>query len=122
MSSTPTYPLCINQYATFTLSLIWTTSPCGCATVGASFGPVDLTGYTASMQIRPFPAGPILFDASTDIVLGGTAGTITVTIPAASTATFTWFTGVYDLILTSATGVVTRFLEGSVTVSAGVTP
>lgn len=83
---------------------------------------MDLTGYTASMQIRPFPAGPILFDASTDIVLGGTAGTITVTIPAASTATFTWFTGVYDLILTSATGVVTRFLEGSVTVSAGVTP
>jgi hypothetical protein len=123
MSQTGTYNLYINQYATFSLVFVWTVSTCGCQTVGASPGPVDLTGYTANLQIRAFPLSTtILFDASTDIVLGGTAGTITLTIPAASTATFTWWLGVYDLILTSASGVVTRLLQGSVTVIPGVTP
>jgi hypothetical protein len=91
--------------------------------VGASSGPVDLTGYTANLQIRAFPlSATILFDASGDIVLGGTAGTITLTISATDTANFTWWQGVYDLLMTNSAGVSTRLLQGSVTVKPGVTP
>jgi hypothetical protein len=121
--STGTYNLCINQYATYTRIFVWLTSICGCGTVGAAPGPVDLTGYTASLQIRAFQLAPdILYDASSDIVLGGTSGSIALTIPASATADFTWWTGVYDLILTDSSGNVTRLLQGTVTVSAGVTP
>jgi hypothetical protein len=84
--------------------------------------PVNLTGFTAAMQIRAFPlATSILYDASMDLVLGGTSGTITLTIDANDTENFTWWTGVYDLLLTSPTGYVTRLLMGSVTVSPAVT-
>jgi hypothetical protein len=123
MSQTGTYSLCINQYATFEKVFIWTAGMCGCGTAGASSGPVDLTGYTAALQIRPFELSTtILFDASSDIVLGGTAGTISLSIPATDTATFTWWVGVYDLLMTDSSGIATRLLQGSVTVTPGVTP
>lgn len=119
---TGTYNLCINQGATYTRIFVWIAGQCGCGTVGASSGPVDLTGYTAALQIRAYPlAATILYDASANITLGGTAGTITLVIPAANTETFTWWQGVYDLLLTSAAGVVTRLLMGSVSVSPAVT-
>jgi hypothetical protein len=118
-----TYNLCINQYATYTKIFTWLAGLCGCLTVGSEPSPVDLTGYTANLQIRPYPLSTvILYDASTHIVLGGTAGTITLTIPATDTAGFTWSKGVYDLILTDSSGNVTRLLEGTVKVSPGVTP
>lgn len=118
-----TYNLFIEQYATFIRIFIWKTTTCGCSTVGASPGPVDLTGYTANLQIRPFAGSTtILYDASPDITLGGVTGAIFLEIPAVDTATFTWFNGFYDLILTNSGGVVTRLLQGSVTISAGVTP
>lgn len=116
------YNLCINQYATYTLPIIWSAGLCGCGTVGAGPSPVDLTGYTVAMQFRAFQGGEILYDASSDIVLGGTTGEITLTIPAIVTATFTWWKGVYDLLLTDSSGNATRLLQGSVTVSPGVTP
>ena len=122
-----TYNLIINQYATYSLTIIWLAGMCGCGApptpppVGASPSPVDLTGYTATLQIRPYPlATTILYDASPDIVLGGTAGTIAVTIPDTVTAGFTWWQGVYDLLLTNSAGVATRLLQGTVTVSPGV--
>jgi len=84
-----------------------------------------LTGYTADMQIRQtITSSTILYEASTGngaIVMGGTAGTITLTIPAATTAAFTWNRGVYDLNLTSPGGVVTRLLQGYAIVSPEVT-
>lgn len=118
------YNLCINQGATFTKVFTWLAGTCcGQGTAGAQPQPVDLTGYTAAMQIRAYPlSSTILFDASGDLVLGGTAGTITLSIAASVTETFTWWNGVYDLLLTSPAGVVTRLLQGSVTVSPGVTP
>jgi hypothetical protein len=122
-TGTGTYNFQINQFATFEKVFIWTAGMCGCGTVGASSGPVDLTGYTAALQIRPFSLSTtILYDASSNITLGGTAGTITLDIPATSTALFTWWNGVYDLLLTSSSGVATRLLMGSVTVTPGVTP
>jgi len=74
------------------------------------------------MQIRPFVGSSvILYDASSNIVLGGILGTITLTIPAAITETFIWFHGVYDLLLTSAGGQVTRFIQGEIDISPAVT-
>jgi hypothetical protein len=117
-----TYNLCINQYATFALPIIWKAGPCGCGTVGAGPAPVDLTGYTANMQFRAYPLSTsILYDASSDIVLGGVTGTITVNIPADITAGFTWWKAVYDLLLTDSSGNATRLLQGTVTVNPGVT-
>lgn len=116
-----TYNFCVDQNATFQRVFTWIETPC-CGAVGAQPAPVDLTGYTANMQIRAYPlAATVLYDASNNIVLGGTAGTVTLTIPAAATAGFTWWAGVYDLLLTDPNGIVTRLLNGSVSVCPGVT-
>jgi hypothetical protein len=120
--NTGTYNLAINQGATYTRVIIWTTGQCGCGTVGAAPVPVDLTGYTAAMQMRPFALSTdVLYDASSDITLGGVAGTISLTIPASVTETFTWWQGVYDLLLTDSSGVATRLLMGGVAISPAVT-
>jgi hypothetical protein len=118
------YNLCIAQGATFSKTFLWNSGPCcGQGTAGASSQPVDLTGYTANMQIKAYAlATSALYDASGDITLGGPAGTVTLTIPASATETFTWWQGVYDMLLTDPSGNVTRFLSGSVTVCPGVTP
>jgi len=120
----PNYNICIAQGATFNQTFLWNAGTCcGQGTAGAAPQPVDLTGYTANMQIKAYPlATAALYDASGDITLGGPAGTVELTIPAADTETFTWWTGVYDLLLTDPAGNVTRFLSGSVTVCPGVTP
>lgn len=115
------FNLCVNQGATYQKQFTWLATAC-CGAAGAEPAPVDLTGYTANMQIRAFPlAATVLYDASADIVLGGIAGTIVLTIPSTDTENFTWWSGVYDMILTSPGGVVTRVLQGTVLVSAGVT-
>ena len=109
---------------TYSSVIVWSTNPCCCqGTVGAIPSPVDLTGYTVEMQFRPYAGSSTLYyDASSDIVLGGTAGTITITIPASVTNGFTWPSAVYDLILTSSSGVATALLSGTVTVTTSVSP
>lgn len=115
------YNFCIDQNATLLKVFTWLTQAC-CNAVGSAPAPVDLTGYTANMQIRPFAQSTnVLYDASADITLGGPLGTITLEIPASATAGFTWWTGVYDLLLTDPSGFVTRLLSGTVTVCPGVT-
>lgn len=115
------YDLCVDQNATYEKVFTWFNTPC-CNAVGAQPTPVDLTGYTASMQIRAYALSPtVLYDASSNITLGGAAGTVTLEIPAASTSGFTWWEAVYDLLLTDPSGFVTRLLSGSVSVCPGVT-
>ena len=86
---------------------------------------VNLTGFTARAQIRPSAASATttlsLTTENTRITLGGTAGTITLNISATDTAALTAGRYVYDLELVSAGGIVTRLLQGVVTVSANVT-
>lgn len=98
----------IEKGATFTLPLTWKNE---------NGSLVNLTGYTARMDIRS-AAGAVTaiaqLTSSSGITLGGTAGTIVVTLSAATTAAITDTSGVYDLELVSAGGVVTRLLEGSV--------
>jgi len=118
-----TYNLCIYQGATVNLTFTWNAGTCcGSSTVGATPQPVDLTGYTATLQIRQYQStsAPLLYDASGDITLGGTAGTIALVIPATVTEAFTFYSGVYDLLMTDSSGNVTALLAGNVTLQPAV--
>lgn len=91
--------------------------------------PVDLTGYTPRMKIKGKVGGTVL--ASTEagdsplnvltIAIDAASHTITLLIAATATDDFTWKSGVYDLEMVSADGVVTAILTGKVTVSKEVT-
>lgn len=92
--------------------------------------PVDLTGMEARMRFRPDYDEPAIaaLDADTDngrIVLGGEAGTIVVTIPAAVTSALTETCRiVYDLELVTEPGSpeqVERILMGKAELSPEVT-
>lgn len=111
------YDITIEQGATFLLPLLWK-DPQG--------DPVDLTGYSAKMQVRRKAGSvdpPLLDLSSTNggITLGDAAGTIVITASATQTTAMTGRTGVYDLELTSPTGVVTRLVEGAVDIHPEVT-
>lgn len=85
---------------------------------------VNLTGYSAYMQVRPTyssAAALIDIDSTSEIVLGGAAGTITVTIPASVTAAVPAGNYVWDIELVSGGGIVTRLLNGSWKHTAEVT-
>jgi hypothetical protein len=109
------HDFCILQGATFERAIRWKAD-------GAN---VSLVGYTARMQIRPTAASATttlsLTTENSRIALGGTAGTITLSISATDTTAITAGRYVYDLELVSAGGIVTRLLQGIVTVSANVT-
>lgn len=87
------------------------------------FTPVDLTGYTARMQIKDRAGGTVL-DTFTDadaIVIDPTGHTITLTIDATETASYSWVRGVYDLEMVSPGGVVTAILHGAISVGKEIT-
>jgi hypothetical protein len=87
--------------------------------------PVDLTGFTARMDIRKTLGSAMAIHTLTTenggITLGGAAGTIELLIPALTTETFDFGNAVYDLELISAVGVVTRLVGGAITLSKEVT-
>ena len=83
----------------------------------------DLTGYSATMTIRPFVGSnttTLVLTNGNGITLGGALGTVDITISAAVTADFAPSRYAYDFVLDSGT-VVTRLLEGRFVVTAGVT-
>jgi hypothetical protein len=112
------YNIYIEQGATYDQTFTWTDN---------NDVPINLTGYTARMQIRRDVAEKdvtIDFDVTTSgtITLGGSAGTIHVKIPATGTAGITSGEYKYDLELQhTASGDVTRLLQGAVTVDPEVT-
>ena len=114
------HPLRIEQGADFSDLSFWKTGP----TVAAAT-PVDLTGWTARMQIRPRIDSPTVLKELTTlnggIVLGGVLGSIEIVMSNAETAAINWVSGVYDLGLISAGGKVRRHFYGTVTVSPEVT-
>lgn len=87
--------------------------------------PVNLTGFTARMQIREtVESTTVLHSLTTEnggITLGGAAGTIALTISASDTAAFTFDTAVYDLEVVSGGGVVTEIASGAVLMNNEVT-
>lgn len=118
---TGTYNLAIQQGATYQKVFIWRATPC-CGAAGSGPAPVDITGYSVSMQIRPAAQSSLVYyNASGDIVLGGKDGSIALTIPAEDTENFTWYRGVYDLLITSPQGFTTKLLSGKVSVQPVVT-
>ncbi len=108
-----TYNIYIEQGATYDQTFTWTING----------NPVNVTGYTARMQLRSAVASPtVVFDVLVDgtFTLGGAAGTIRVQITAAKTTLIAAGSYVYDLELVNG-AVVTRLLSGAVTVSPEVT-
>jgi hypothetical protein len=86
--------------------------------------PVNLTGFSAHLQVRDRPGGTLLADFSTaagQITLGGVAGTITLIVAAAVTAAYGFDSGTYDLHMTDSLGSVTTLLAGLFVVNATVT-
>jgi len=100
--------------------------------------PVDLTGYTASMQIRPSVDSSTVYlsltqatgsdgtglnftPISASLTLPRTSGSIGLFISATTSSGLSFTEGVYDIELESSTGVVTRLLEGNVKLSKEVT-
>jgi hypothetical protein len=87
--------------------------------------PVDLTGYTARMQIREtVDDEDVVLELTTEnggITLGGTNGQITLLIDADDTAALTVDKAVYDLELIDGSGIVTRLVSGEITVTKEVT-
>ncbi len=86
---------------------------------------VNLTNYTARMQIRPSKDSTvILVEATTangKLSIAGAQGKISLVLMPSDTNLVGFDVGVYDLEIESAGGVVTRLLEGTVEVSKQVT-
>lgn len=108
------YNLSCEQAATFNFQF----------TIANDSTPWNLTGYTATMTVRPYAGAStttvVASTANGRIVLDTTGGRATVTIDAATTATFSPGRYVYDFVFDSGSEV-TRVLEGVFVVIAGVT-
>lgn len=109
----------IEQFATFRKVLTWR---------DAKKRPINLTGWTAVLQMRSAASSDIvLFELSTangGIVIDPLKGQITLHITNEQTAALGFTAAVYDLLLTApggAAGDGIRLIEGKVIVSLGVT-
>ena len=110
------YDITIEQGATFRLVAQW---------LDSDENPIDLDGYSARMQIRPYAESDEVF---LTIDTGSNGGItiesdweILIEVDATITETLDQYCGVYDLELESASGVVTRLLQGKVKISPEVT-
>ena len=81
---------------------------------------INLTGYTVAAQMRKSYYSTTA-NSFTTTITDASAGQITMTMTSANTSGLTPGRYVYDLLLTSGTGVKTRVIEGIVTVMPSVT-
>lgn len=91
---------------------------------GIATAPVNITDYTAALQLRSLPSDPtavLSLTTGSGITITGASGTIEVHATAAQTRAIDEGPYYYDLEITSDTGVVTRVAQGQVVVSAEVT-
>ena len=88
---------------------------------GDTNSPLDLTGYTVSAQMRKYAGSSTATTFTTDIVSPGTLGKIIISLTPEQTTNLKPGRYVYDVIITSPTSVVTRVVEGIVTVLPSVT-
>ena len=113
-SEDPSTNFTAKQGADFSLNLVWKND-------GVL---VDLTGYTARMQLKMSYADTVpalSLTSGSGITLGGVLGTIDIAITAIQTAALQATTYLYDLELVSSGGQVTRLLEGKIKVTPEVT-
>ncbi len=112
MQNPATYNITAYQGATYKLDM----------TYKIDDTPVDLTNYTAAMQVKENPNASAVISISngSGITLGGTAGTIALNVSATTMGSATAGFYQYDLELNSA-GEVTRLLQGRFEIIAEVT-
>jgi hypothetical protein len=87
--------------------------------IDADGNPFNITGYTANAQIRRTYTSYSYATMNTAIT--GASGLITLSMNATTTANLTNTRYVYDLELKSSANVISRIVEGTVTVNLGVT-
>lgn len=114
-----TLNLVIEKYATFKLPLQIKNG------IGETATPANITGFTPHMQIRKATTDPeVLLELtvanSRIVVTDSVNGNLTIKIPAADTSNIGWENAVYDLVLLDASEI-KRIIQGTVTVSDGVT-
>ena len=93
-------------------------------TISTDGQPMNLTGYTAAMQVRETydaTSTGLSLTSGTGITLGGTAGTIAVLVSSTATAAIAEGFYQYDLEITSGGGVTDRLLQGKFVVTPQVT-
>lgn len=109
------YNITAEQGATFTRTITWKNS---------AGTPINLTGYTARMQVRREYSATVadltLTTENGGITLGGALGTIVLSAQASTTASLAAGSYVYDLELVLG-NVVTRLVQGNFLVNAEVT-
>lgn len=88
-------------------------------------GPIDLTGYSAAMQLRRFAFSEEAIDTLTTcngrLLLDESAGKVTAKFKHENTEGYPGNTVLYDLELQSPDGEITRVVEGKIKVSPEVT-
>ena len=93
--------------------------------VDANAPALDLTGYSARMQLRAeLPDTAVLLELTTAnrrITITPLAGRIDLLLTATETAALSFEAAVYDLELASSGGEVTRLVKGKVTLTLEVT-
>lgn len=87
--------------------------------------PINITGYTAQLQLRSLPESPtavLSLSTGSGITITGATGLIAVHATAVQTAAINEGTYYYDLEITApSTAVVTRLVQGQIVVSPQVT-
>jgi hypothetical protein len=87
--------------------------------------PIDLTDYTARMQVRStFRSTVVILDLTTEnggIVITPAEGKIVINITDTATSAIVGSKGVYDLELISGTSVITKLIRGTVKMPDEVT-
>ena len=93
-------------------------------TINNNNTPLNLTGYTGVMTVRPFVGAStttvVASTANGRMTLGGVAGSVTVLIDATTTGAIGSGRYAYDLVLDSG-ATITRYLEGKFIVTGAVT-
>jgi hypothetical protein len=109
------YNITVYQGSTWVLEPQWK--------IGSSY--VDVTGYTAAMDVRYAPSSTTsiieLTSSNGRIIVGSTNGKFTLQLDNQETAALPAGSYVYDLEITAPDGTVTRLLEGGFNVSPEVT-
>ena len=106
-----TYNFIVEQGATFTRQL----------TVKENNSVMDLTGYSVASKMRSTHDTSTVAGTFTCTVSNASGGIITVAMTSSTTADIEEGIYVYDLEITSGAGIVTRLLQGEVTVNPEVT-